>query len=42
MNLKQINIKSKVYNYYDNLIKVKKFETKNVLIDENDNKNLTI
>ena len=33
----------KVYNYYlDNLINVKKLETKNILIDKKNNKHLVI
>ena len=31
---KQANFKDKVYNYYDHLIKVKKLETKNILINK--------
>ena len=35
MHVKEINIKNRVYHYYfDNLIKGKKLETKNILIDE--------
>ena len=31
----EVNIKNRVHNYYfDNLIKAKKIETKNILIDE--------
>ena len=41
MHFKEINIKSKVYNYYDNLIKAKKLE-KNILIDKKNHKDLTI
>ena len=34
--MKEINIKDRLYNYYfDKLIKAKKSETKNILIDEN-------
>ena len=36
MYIKEINIKNRVYNYYfDNLIKARKVETKDILIDEN-------
>ena len=42
MHFKQINTKNKVYNYYDNLIKVKKLETKNILRDEKSVKDLII
>ena len=31
-----------MYNYYDNLIKSEKLETKNILIDEKKCKNLTV
>ena len=35
MHIKEINIKNRVYDYYfDYLIKAKKLETKNILIDE--------
>ena len=35
MHIKEINIKNRLYNYYfDNLVKAKKLETKNILIDE--------
>ena len=41
MYIKEINIKNRVYNYYfDNLIKARKVETKNILIDENAYKSL--
>ena len=33
MHIKEINIKNRVYSYFDNMIKPKKFETKNILID---------
>ena len=43
MQINEINIKNKVYNYYfDNLIKAKKFETKNILLDKKNYKDLTI
>ena len=43
MHIKKINIKNQVCNYYfDNLVKAKKFETKNVSIDEKNHKDLTI
>ena len=42
MNIKEVNIKNRVYNYdFDHLIKEKK-ETKNILIDERNYKNLVI
>ena len=35
MYIKEISIKNQVYNYYfENLIKAKKIETKNILMDE--------
>ena len=35
MQIKEINIKNRVYNYYfENLVKVKKLETKDILIDK--------
>ena len=43
MHIKEISIKNRVYNYYfDNLIKAKKLETKNILIDEKIFKDLVI
>ena len=43
MHIQEINIKSRVYRYYfDNLVKPKKLETKNILIDEKNYKDLTI
>lgn len=33
---------NKVYNYYNNLIKARKLETKNILIDEKNYKDITI
>ena len=33
MHIKEINIKIRVFDYFDNLIKVKKLETKSVLSD---------
>lgn len=35
-------LKTKVYNYYDDLVKVKKVRTKNILIDAKNYKDLTI
>ena len=32
--IKGINIKNRVYNYFDDLIKAKELETKNILINE--------
>ena len=41
--MQEINIKNRVYNYnFDNLVKVKKIETKNNLIDEKNYKDITI
>ena len=43
MLIQEINIKNRVYNYhFDNLVKAKKLETKNILIDEKNYKDLTI
>ena len=43
MNVKEINTKNKVYNYYfDKSIKAKKIEIKNILIDEKFYKDLVI
>ena len=43
MHMQDISIKNRVYNYYfNNLVKVKKLETKNILIDEKNNNDLTI
>ena len=43
MHIKEINIENPVYNYYfDNLVKATKLETKNVLINEKNYKDLTI
>ena len=38
-HIKEINIKSWVYNYSDDLMKVKILQTKNILIDEKKNYN---
>ena len=43
MHIKEINFKSRLYNYYfENLVKAKKLETKNILIDEKKNKDFMI
>ena len=43
MHIKEINIKNRVYNYhFNNLVKAKKSETKNILTDKKNYKNLTI
>ena len=43
MHIKEINIKVRVDRYYfDNLMKVKKLETKNVLIDKKNYRELAI
>ena len=34
MHTNEINIKNRVYNYFDSLVKVKKLDTKIFLIDE--------
>ena len=34
IHIKEINIKNQVYNYFSDLIKAKKLEIKNILIDE--------
>ena len=42
IHAKVMNIKNRVYNYYfDNLVKTKKLETKNIIIDEKNYKDLT-
>ena len=43
IKFEEINIKNRVYCYYfDSLIKTNKLETKNILINEKNNKNLKI
>ena len=43
MHIKEFDIKNLRYNYYfQNLIKVKKLETKNILVNEKSNKDLVI
>ena len=42
MHIKEINIKIRVFDYFDNLIKVKKLETKSVLSDRKNYKDLAI
>ena len=43
MHIQENNIKNRLYNYhFDNLVKAKILETKNILIDENNYKNLMI
>ena len=43
IHIQDVNIKSRVYNYYfDNLVKVKKLETTNILIDDKNYKDLLI
>ena len=43
MRIKEINIENRVYNhYFDNLVKATKLETKNVLINEKNYKDLMI
>ena len=40
MHIKEINIKNRVYNYFDNLINPKKLETKYILLEEKSYKDL--
>ena len=41
--VKEINVKNRVYNYYfHHLVEAKKLETKNILIDEKNYKDLLI
>ena len=43
MHIQEINIENQVYNYhFDNLVKTKKLETKNILINKKDYKDLVI
>ena len=43
MHIQEINIKNRVHSYnFDNLVKAKKVETKNSLIDEKNYKTFTI
>ena len=42
MHIKDINSNNLVYNYFDNLIKVVKIETKNKLIDDKNCNDLVI
>ena len=43
MHIKEINIENRVYSYYfDNLIKAKELETKNILIFEENYNDLVI
>ena len=42
MHIKEINIKNRVYNCFDNIIKPKKLATKNILIDKKNYKDLVI
>ena len=43
IHIKEINIKNRFYNnHFDYLVKAKKLETKNTLIDERNYKDLTI
>ena len=43
MHIQKINIKNQVYNYhFDNLVKTKQLETKKILIDKKNYKDLTI
>ena len=43
MHTNEINVKNRVQNYYfDNLDKVKKFETENILINEKHYKDLVL
>ena len=42
MHIKEINIKIRVFDYFDNLIKAKKLETKSALIDRKNYMDLVI
>ena len=42
MHIKEFNIKNRVYDYFDNLIKPKKIETNNILIDKKNYRDLVI
>ena len=43
MHVQEIYVKNRVYNYYfDNLVKAKNLETKNILIDKKNYKDLVI
>ena len=42
LHIKEINVKNRVYKYFDNLIKEKKIETKNILIDKKNYKDMVI
>ena len=43
MHIQEIYVKNRVYNYYfDNLVKAKNLETKNILIDKKNYKDLVI
>ena len=43
MHIQEINIKNQLYSYhFDNLVKAKKLETKKILIDEKNCKDLII
>ena len=43
IHIQEINIKNRLYNYhFDNLVKAKKLETRSILIDEKNYKDLTI
>ena len=42
MQFKETNTKNRLYNYYNNFIKAKKLEFKNILIDEKKYMDLTI
>ena len=43
MHVKEITVKNRVWNYYcDNLVKEKKLETKNILIDKKNCNDLVI
>ena len=42
MRIKEINIKNRIYDYFENLFKTKKLETKNILTEKKNYKHLMI
>ena len=43
MHIQEINIKNRIYNYhFHSFVRAKKLETKNILVDKKNYKNLTI
>ena len=41
-NLKEINIKSRTYHYFDNTIKIKDFDFDNILLDKKSYENVLV